>query len=144
MGDESRRFWRHPLDQPDRPGASANAVVWSPDSAKIAFFSERPLDGSNTAASGPNNVWVVKADGSGAQPLTQLTAVGADTNEAPAWFPDGSKLVFPSSRALDGSNAENNSLTPNIWLMNADGSGATPLTKMTTVLADNLFPAWRP
>ncbi len=57
-----------------------------------------------------------------------------------AMTPDGSKVFFASSRALDGSNAANTNGTLNIWVVNADASGVTPLTKLTAVGARSFFP----
>src|SRR5260370_1107073 len=111
----------------------------------ITFGSGRALDGSD-AINAPNhtfNVWVVHADGSGATPLTKLTASGADSL-VPAWSPDGSKIIFLSDRALDGSNALNANDNPNIWVMNADGSGATPVTKLTAIGTNPIFMACSP
>lgn len=124
---------------------AANALggIWSPDSSKLLFISERALDGTDLA-NASINVWTMNADGSGASPLTKLTAVGAATGEFPAWSSDGSKIAFASSRALDGSNAENNSLTMNIWVMHSDGSNPTPLTNLTKVPADSPVPVWQP
>jgi TolB protein len=116
--------------------------TWSPDGSKLAFQSERALDGSDAA--GPNttvNVWTMKADGSGAAPLTKLTAVKANT-EILVWSPDGSKIAFDSSRALDGSDAANNSFVSNIWVMNADGSAAVALTKLAVVNSESFDPVW--
>ena len=124
-------------------GANALGGVWSPDSSKLLFFSERALDGTDLA-NAASNVWTVKADGSSASPLTKLTAVGASTQENPAWSGDGTKIAFPSSRSLNGSDAENNSRTINVWIMNSDGSAPTPLTSLTKVPADNPIPLWQP
>jgi Tol biopolymer transport system component len=46
------------------------------------------------------------------------------------WSPDGKKIAFTSSGALDGSSAVNTNSTDNVWLANADGSGARPLTRL--------------
>ena len=119
------------------------APVWSPDGSKIAFDSHRALDGSDTLnANSTSNIWVVNADGSNVHPLTQITAANTG-NFQPVWSPDGSKLVFYSSRALDGSNAANTNGTRNIWVINADASSPTPLTK-NTGLGDSLNPVWTP
>ena len=124
-------------------GANALGGVWSPDNTKLLFISERALNGTDLA-NAANNVWVVNADGSGASPLTKLTAVGAGTGEFPVWSRDGSKIAFASSRALDGSDAENTSRTMNVWVMHSDGLTPTPLTSLTKVPADNPVPAWQP
>jgi len=116
--------------------------VWSPDGSKIAFLSNRALDGSDILDTNSiANIWAMNPDGSGATPLTRLTAVLTDSS-APVWSLDGSMLAFASSRALDGSDAVNTNGTSNIWLMKADGSGAIALTKLT--VADSFSPAWSP
>lgn len=124
-------------------GANAVGGVWSPDGTKLLFFSERALDGTDLGNAAPN-VWAVKADGSSASPLTRLTAAGAGTQENPAWSGDGSKIAFPSSSALNGSDAANISDTINIWIMNSDGSVPKPITSLTKVPADNPIPLWQP
>lgn len=137
--------------------ANSSHPAWSPDGSKIAFLSDR--DVSNFNNQGPNktlNIWVVNSDGSGrtgvqgsgSTPLTKLTALGANSGigvlsvDPPAWSLDGTKIAFESSRALDGSDAANTNFFQNIWVMNADGSSPTPLTKLTNVYS--VAPAWSP
>jgi Tol biopolymer transport system component len=123
---------------------SSVGPVWSPDGTKIAFLSTRALDGSDTLdTNGIANLWVMNADGSGATPLTRLTTAFTDIS-SPVWAPDGSKIGFSSSRALDGSDAVDTNGTSNAWVVNADGSGATPLTKLTALFANSSFSAWSP
>jgi Tol biopolymer transport system component len=116
---------------------------WSPDNTKIVFVSDRSLDGSNTGNPVSNNVWVINADGTGLTPLTTLTAIPfASELLTPVWSPSGSKIAFASARALDGSNAPNTNNVSNIWVMNADGSNASPLTKL--INAGSVNPVWSP
>jgi len=122
--------------------------VWSPDGTRIAYYSWRSLDGSNTTVTGGDNstrnIWVVNADGSNDVPVTQLTASNADSF-SPVWSPDGTKLAFYSARALDGSNNGSGVYaTQNVWVINADGSGATPLTRLVGVLGSYQDPVWSP
>jgi Tol biopolymer transport system component len=117
---------------------------FSADGSKIVFASTRALDGSDAPNSNNvANIWVVKADGSGATPLTRLTALSADS-ASPSFSPDGSKIVFTSQRGLDGSDVANTNFTPNIWVVNADGSGATPLTRLTAINAESDSPSFSP
>jgi Tol biopolymer transport system component len=125
--------------------APCYGAVWSPDGTKIAYFSWRGLDGSNTNAgdeNGTHNIWVVNADGSNDMPVTQLTAPGADSLY-PVWSPDSTKLAFESGRALDGSNAgPGEYATQNVWVVNVDGSGATAVTQLAGILGSYQDPLW--
>jgi Tol biopolymer transport system component len=125
----------------------------SPDGTKIAFVSNRALDGSDLLnTNNTRNIWVANADGSGLTHLTSLAAMGGfsvtffgDPNQAlPVWSRDGSKLAFMSERALDGSDTPNTNFTMNVWVMNADGSGQKPVTKMTAINGACDHPNWRP
>jgi Tol biopolymer transport system component len=121
---------------------TAAGAPWSPDGTKLAFECARALDGSDKAnANLTVNIWVVNEDGTGAIPITKLTAADASSHDVD-WSPDGSKLAFDSLRAIDGSDLAN--AASNIWVMNSDGSGATPLTKNTTKGADSVQPKWHP
>lgn len=121
---------------------SNSRPAWSPDGHKVAFSSTRPLDGNV----GNANIWVVNADGSGAHPLTKLArSVRFIGSYGVAWSPDGRRLAFISDRALDGSNAQNTNEITNVWVMNADGSGLRPLTKLTAALTQVSGPlVWSP
>jgi Tol biopolymer transport system component len=125
--------------------------AWSPDGKKIAYTSGRALDGSdNTNPGGPfivTNVWVINADGTNDIPLTDDTSLaGGTTNSSdPVWSPDGSRIIFTSCRALDGTKLPNTNSTPNIWIVNsADGSGRLPLTFYTAAGVTPLSYSWFP
>ena len=92
--------------------------AWSPDGRKLAFVSRRD---------GNSEIYVINADGSGQENLTQHPA----RDSHPSWSRDGRKLAFVSRR--DG-NSE-------IYVMNADGSG---LRNVTRAPSNDLDPAWSP
>src|SRR5918999_2302423 len=83
---------------------------WSPDGTKIAFYSERDVNG---------NIYVMNAaDGSN---QTRLTT-SPTWDSFPSWSPNGTKIAFDSAK---DANLE-------IYVMNAaDGSGQTRLTNNT-------------
>ncbi len=131
-----------PLTNATATDASSFLPQWSPDSSKLVFNSSRKLDG--TDASNPaSNIWRVNADGTGLAPLTHATAARADSAQ-PQWSPDGTKVVFVSRRNLDGTDAPSVNDTYNIWRMNADGTGLTPLTNTIAYGADGWMPQWSP
>jgi TolB protein len=71
-----------------------------------------------------DDVWSINADGTD---LTRLTDSPWPEFDA-TWSPDGTQIAFRSER---------NNGDPEIWLMNADGSGQRRLTR-------GLSPAWSP
>ena len=119
--------------------------VWSPDGKKIAYASERALDGSNNRDRQNNNIWVDNADGSNPTCLTPLTDGGAESFD-PHYSPDGTQIAYVSTRKLDGTDNFNPpALTTNIWLMNADGTNQRHLTANTASQAGSARPiSWSP
>jgi len=133
-----------PLTRATADGTDSTQPQWSPDGTKIVFASRRNLD----ATDAPNanftfNIWRMSADGTGLTPLTSLTSAHTEAT-APRWSPDGSSVVFNSSRRLDGTDAPNTNFASNIWRANADGTGLTPLTTATARRADSAEPRWSP
>lgn len=118
--------------------------TWSPDGSKLAYGSDRALDGSDSSTNPVNNTWVINADGSGAHALSQLTAGTVDFALPITWSHDGTKVASSSARAVDGSNASNASGQTNVWVLNADGSGSMPLTRLTSTSASSALPQWQP
>jgi Tol biopolymer transport system component len=119
--------------------------MWSPDGTKIVYSSIRALDGSSRNTQfGSSNIWVMNADGSGSTPLTQLQllpansfTIGADSCQSPHWSPDGTQIAMICIRPLDGT--ENGDAGDNLWIMNADGSGARPLTRFMSAFISEPF-----
>lgn len=108
----------------------------------ILFSSNRNLDGlDDGAATTSQNIWLVKTDGTGLTALTQATTPSV-LSYWPNWSPDGTQIIFSSNRNLDKSNGGALNTSDNVWLMNADGSGLTPLTQAT--LASSGYAKWSP
>ena len=104
-----------------RLAQNGSGPAWSPDGKRIAFISLRD-----------QQIYIVNADGSDLIRLTNSPAPGNGTAQgAPVWSPDDKQIAFRSNR--DG-NSE-------IYLMNADGTGQTNLTKNK---AYDDFPVWSP
>lgn len=102
---------------------------FSPDGSKIVYRSWHPptdeerenylaLLASSLVRPSRMEIWVMNADGSD---QTQVTDLGG-ANFAPAWHPDGARIIF-------SSNHENpRSRDFELYLMNIDGSGLTRVT----------------
>jgi TolB protein len=88
--------------------------TWSPDSKWIAFMRL-------------GDIWIVRADGSGARPLVSTV----DEEGWPTWSPDGEKIAY-----VVGYERERT-----IWIVKADGTGARALTKPGH---DDMGVAWSP
>ena len=104
-------------------GVGDNSPAWSPGGTMIAFT--RATSTSTTKPA--DDIWVMKANGTGLQRLTNNTV----EDEAPNWSPDGSRLVFSSDRA---GNFE-------IYSMKIDGSD---VRRLTNNAADDWHPNWSP
>jgi len=96
---------------------------WSPDGTRIVYA-------ARTRVRGPFRIFVAKADGGARAQLTTQPAGSVD--RSPVWSPDGTKIAFMSDR--DGG-------FPEIYVMNADGTGEHALTANSVIDAN---PSWSP
>ena len=104
----------------------SRSPTWSPDGTKIAY---------STLSNGSMNLWVIGANVGGPGPTLLFEAPGWDAQ--PAWSPDGARLALVSDWfAYD--------FVYDIFLINADGSGFTPLTGNIFDFIDYLRPSWSP
>lgn len=88
---------------------------WSPDGARLAIQSgkyNRNAPAENTA-----HIWLVDVKSGAVTRLNPHTTPYLD--ETPSWFPDGKRIAFQSDR----------SGRMEVWVMNADGTGAKQVTK---------------
>lgn len=109
--------------------------AWSPDGRVIAFQGRREPPPESKRGACPlrrcerQEIYVVDADGSRLRRLTHDWRFDA----APVWSPDGGKILFQHRHH------------PDIWVMNADGSGRRNLTRsVTQPFATDQAPAWSP
>ena len=85
--------------------------------------SDAPGPGGRIAFDNFDDVWTIDAHGTDLTRLTHSPAFEFD----PSWSPDGTQIAFRSERSGE----------PEIWVMNADGTGQRRL-------AAGLSPAWSP
>ena len=112
----------------------SNYLSWSPDGQRIAFAVNRD---------GDYDIYVMNAnDGSGVTPLTkELEFVAED--RSPAWSPDGERIAFTSNHRFIGEGDDARYVGEQIYVMNADGSGVTPLTNLVYTEYDYGSLSWR-
>ena len=89
----------------------AQCPEWSPDSRRIAFFAS-----AGDKESATSHIWIVDAATGAGSKLAPHDRPYLD--ETPVFFPDGKRLAFQSNRT---GRME-------IWVMNADGTGARQVT----------------
>ena len=103
------------------PTSSTGAPAWSPDCAYIAYREQAAL-------------WKARPDGSGKRRVLRAPSGGATVDE-PAWSPDGKKIAYsrPNYSPRPGIS--------HIFVVNADGTGNTQLTKGDVF---DESPSWSP
>ena len=106
---------------PDRLQVAEADFAWSPDGRRIAW-SRQPRGGGA-------RVWVTDAATGEAR---EVVRPGEGNDAQPAWSPDGRHLAFVSSRGEEDAA---------LWIARADGSGATPLTRLPGA---EWLPRWAP
>jgi len=105
----------HQVTRFSKVEGSPQCPSWSPDDRRLAVQSAvaDPVDSTKQIGS----IWVVDVQSGRATKLAEHSAPYLD--ELPIWFPDGKRIAFQSNRTGRWE----------IFVMNADGSGARQLTK---------------
>jgi hypothetical protein len=107
--------WNYPEALPQQVSYVKGADVvfgpaWSPDGTRIAY---------TRGALSKQEIWVYTLEPRNWKQITFSTG-GWWWNQFPSWSPDGSRIVYSSDRDHDATFSE-------IWVMNADGTGARNL-----------------
>lgn len=87
-----------------------------------ASSAEPPVEARAILFNSGRDLWVINSDGSGLKQLTHFKSDEARSHAYPS--PDGNRIAYVNHRQLEGSPL----LHPNVWVMNADGTGVMPLT----------------
>jgi Tol biopolymer transport system component len=96
-------------------------ISWSPDGTRLLFAAEDSSD----LESSTSDLFVINADGTGMQNLTNDSL----DQICGTWSPDGSKIAYTQGPG-----------TYDLWIMNADGSGRKVLVGGTT--GAEFYPEW--
>ena len=107
-----------------------SSIVWSPDGKHLLYaYTSDSLH--------PSDVYVMNANGS--QPVRLVGNPSDIASYFPtSWSPDGTKILLQSVYITDGHSGE---ITVRLWVMNADGSGQTPLSLQTQFVGGAV---WQP
>lgn len=132
-----------PLTRKTANGVIHDNPIWSPDGSQIVYSAASPLDGTDATPPDSYNIWVMGADGSNQEPYTRITVDGHSA-AYPRWSPDGSRIVYASNRAFDGSDSLVLNEGLNLWLMDADGGDHEPLTLYTYASNRQFQAQWTP
>ena len=133
------------VDAPSQPATSAVVVVSptpvvSPGTTPIPVNAGEPWIAymNNIGAADTDRLYLVRPDGGDRHQLP----TGLDgQQEHPDWSPDGSRIVFDHGYTdPDVPGQERRDL----WIINADGSGATQLAACDLPCLQLAYPAWSP
>jgi Tol biopolymer transport system component len=119
------------------PSAAPSQATASPSVASSP--SETPLPTPTVAGTiafarggDDTDICVVNTDGTG----LKFLAGGKEPSLYPRWSPDGKRIVYEEDQILVNRQ--------DVWVMNADGSGKTPITDDANMPITSRLPSWSP
>jgi len=123
-----------------------SSATWSPDSKMIAYHASAsgtglPIRPHPGAATRDNDIFVLTINdvlNKSAKPKN-ITNSPMAIDDDPDWSPVGEKIVFTSHSVTDD---DLNSVTAEIYVMNADGSGKPE--RLTNNAEEERAPSWSP
>lgn len=104
--------------------ASVGGAAISPDDQWV-LYTQAVRDWNDAQLRTKTHIWRVKIDGTSARQLT----FGEANTTSPAWFPDGTKIAFLSSRGAAPATAESEGGGSQVFFMHTDGGEAWQATK---------------
>lgn len=114
---------QHPLTRNALGGGVAWAPAWSPRGTLIAY----EFSGGTSPVNPTNEIWLMNADGSHPQRLTNNQLEDGQ----PTWSPDGRWLAFASARPHPGPL--------HLWVMHPNGKS---LHRVSSSAAEEYQPSW--
>lgn len=131
---------KYPLTKNTKKNIPTPIATVFPDARKIAFISKTDPTGTwDGTPSVPHNIWTINSDGTNLKRITNYSKADISSIRV---SPDGQKMVFHSTMALDGTDIYTS--VWNVWIMNIDGTGLMPLTKNTILGYDSVTPTFSP
>lgn len=115
--------------------ASAGAARLPPTAADAILFVREDPRRAETNVNGAVDLWLVRADGTGARRV--LGTPGWD--ESPAWAPDGRSIAFQKG-IYEAGKPEDVLKSIDVWTVGADGHGARNVTHDGSAAS----PSWSP